>query len=77
MRVTSRKRWRVFESSDMNSNAQPYSGQDWTGMLLLDKTDVRPRGETAVEPCDLLGLDGTLCHVKRHANATGTSHLAS
>ena len=46
-------------------------------MLLLDKTDVRPRGETAVEPCDLLGLDGTLCHVKRHANATGTSHLAS
>jgi uncharacterized protein (TIGR04141 family) len=46
-------------------------------MLLLDTTDVRPRGQTKVEPCDLLGLDGSLCHVKRHSNATGISHLAS
>ncbi len=48
-----------------------------TGMLLLDKTDIRPTGMTQIEPCDLLGRDGTLCHVKRHAAATGISHLAN
>ena len=47
------------------------------GMLLLDKSDVRPTGETQVEPCDLIGLDGTLYHVKRHTNAPGISHLAN
>ena len=50
---------------------------DAAGMLLLDKTDVRPTGMTQIEPCDLLGRDGTLCHVKRHAAATGISHLAN
>ena len=48
-----------------------------TGMLVLDKKDIRPRGTTQIEPCDLLGLDGTLCHVKRHTTATGISHLAN
>jgi uncharacterized protein (TIGR04141 family) len=46
-------------------------------MLVLDKKDIRPRGTTQIEPCDLLGLDGTLCHVKRHTTATGISHLAN
>ncbi len=48
-----------------------------TGMLLLDTTDIRPSGTTQIEPCDLLGLDGTLCHVKRQSSATGISHLAN
>jgi uncharacterized protein (TIGR04141 family) len=48
-----------------------------TGMLLLDTTDIRPSGETKIEPCDLLGLDGTLYHVKRHTSATGISHLVN
>ena len=48
-----------------------------TGMLILDTTDIRPSGATQIEPCDLLGLDGTLCHVKRYSGATGISHLAN
>lgn len=48
-----------------------------TNMLLLDKTEIRPGGESQIEPCDLLGLDGTLCHVKRHSTAAGISHLVS
>jgi uncharacterized protein (TIGR04141 family) len=46
-------------------------------MLLLDTTDIRPRGTTQIEPCDLLGPDGALCHVKRHTSATGISHVAN
>ncbi len=46
-------------------------------MLMLDKTDIRPSGMSQIEPCDLLGRDGTLCHVKRHTTATGISHLAN
>jgi uncharacterized protein (TIGR04141 family) len=45
------------------------------GFLLLDKTTIHPPGQTKLEPCDLLGTDGTLYHVKRHTSATGTSHL--
>jgi uncharacterized protein (TIGR04141 family) len=45
------------------------------GMLCLDTTDIRPRGETQIEPCDILGLDGTQHHVKRHTTATGISHV--
>ncbi len=48
-----------------------------TGMLKLDTTDIRPSGATQIEPCDLLGADGTLCHLKRHTSATGISHLAN
>ena len=48
-----------------------------TGMLLLDTKDIRPPGATQIEPCDLLGLDGALCHVKRHTTASGISHLAN
>jgi uncharacterized protein (TIGR04141 family) len=48
-----------------------------TGMIVLDKKDIRPRGTTQIEPCDLLGTDGTLCHVKRHTTASGISHLAN
>jgi uncharacterized protein (TIGR04141 family) len=48
---------------------------DDTRMLLLDKKDIRPGGETQIEPCDLLSLDGTLYHVKRHSTAAGISHL--
>jgi uncharacterized protein (TIGR04141 family) len=47
------------------------------GMLLLDKKDIRPSGETQIEPCDLLGRDASLYHVKRHTNATGISHVVS
>ncbi len=48
-----------------------------TGMLLLDTCDIRPRGQTQIEPCDLLGLDGCLYHIKRKTCATGISHLAN
>jgi uncharacterized protein (TIGR04141 family) len=44
---------------------------------VLDTTDIRPSGATQIEPCDLLGPDGTLYHVKRHSSATGISHLAN
>jgi uncharacterized protein (TIGR04141 family) len=55
----------------------PYNGRaaHETQMLVLDKTDIRPSGETQIEPCDLLSLDGTLYHVKRHSTAAGISHL--
>jgi uncharacterized protein (TIGR04141 family) len=47
------------------------------GMLLLDTSDIRPIGETEIEPCDLLSTDGSLFHVKRHSTATGISHLSN
>ena len=48
-----------------------------TGMLVLDKKDIRPSGATQIEPCDLLAPDGSLYHVKRHSNAVGISHVVS
>ena len=48
-----------------------------SGMLLLDTSDIRPTGETEIEPCDLLSTDGSLFHVKRHSTATGISHLSN
>ena len=48
-----------------------------TGMLVLDKKDIRPAGATQIEPCDLLAPDGSLYHVKRHTNAAGISHVVS
>lgn len=46
------------------------------GFLLLDKTTIHPPGQTKLEPCDILGTDGTLYFVKRHTSAPGMSHLA-
>jgi uncharacterized protein (TIGR04141 family) len=48
-----------------------------TGMLLLDKTDIRPAGGTQIEPCDLLAPDGSMYHVKRNTHVSGISHVGS
>lgn len=66
---------------------EPYQPGEWedayseraakaANFLLLDKTTIHPPGQTKLEPCDILGTDGTLYFVKRHTSATGISHLA-
>lgn len=46
-------------------------------LLLLDQKLVRLQGQTPVEVCDLLSMDGVYVHVKRHWHSTGLSHLIS
>jgi uncharacterized protein (TIGR04141 family) len=79
---------RELESRVVPSVLVPYRPGEWeedyneraaaaSGMLLLDKKDIRPAGTTQIEPCDLLAPDGSLYHVKRHTNAVGISHIVS
>lgn len=52
----------------------------WPGSVLLDKTNTSPKGQTAVEPCDVARSElGALIltHVKLGVSAADLSHLFS
>lgn len=52
-----------------------------TGSIVcLDKTNISPRGETQIEPCDLFYVDdhrAVLCHVKRWTRSSDFGHLVN
>ena len=52
----------------------------WPGSVLLDKSNTSPKGQTAVEPCDVARVEGddlVLTHVKLGVKASDLSHLFS
>lgn len=52
----------------------------WPGSVLLDTTNTSPKGEKAIEPCDVIRLDqkhAVLTHVKLGVKSSLLSHLFS
>lgn len=48
------------------------------GLACLDKTDISPKGQSQIEPCDLFAEAagvGTLYHIKRKTDSSSLSHL--
>ena len=49
-------------------------------MVCLDRSDISPRGQTQIEPCDLFYVDdhrAVLCHVKKWTRSSDFGHLVN